>query len=44
VFGLYTREGFHENFDCPIKVGLHLCCPLAAAWALYIRAVLQHVM
>uniref|UniRef100_A0A7N6AL36 Vacuolar protein sorting-associated protein 41 homolog n=1 Tax=Anabas testudineus TaxID=64144 RepID=A0A7N6AL36_ANATE len=20
VFGLYTREGFHENFDCPIKV------------------------
>ncbi|MGH0121102.1 UNVERIFIED_CONTAM: hypothetical protein FKN15_070771 [Acipenser sinensis] len=24
VFGLYTREGFHENFDCPIKiVALH---------------------
>uniref|UniRef100_A0A7N8Y8R9 Vacuolar protein sorting-associated protein 41 homolog n=1 Tax=Mastacembelus armatus TaxID=205130 RepID=A0A7N8Y8R9_9TELE len=22
VFGLYTREGFHENFDCPIKVGV----------------------
>uniref|UniRef100_A0A8C7W9V0 Vacuolar protein sorting-associated protein 41 homolog n=1 Tax=Oncorhynchus mykiss TaxID=8022 RepID=A0A8C7W9V0_ONCMY len=20
VFGLYTREGFHENFDCPVKV------------------------
>ncbi|XP_041045619.1 vacuolar protein sorting-associated protein 41 homolog isoform X2 [Carcharodon carcharias] len=20
VVGLYTREGFHENFDCPIKV------------------------
>ncbi|MBN3324662.1 VPS41 protein, partial [Atractosteus spatula] len=20
VFGLYTREGFHDNFDCPIKV------------------------
>uniref|UniRef100_A0A8B9L362 VPS41 subunit of HOPS complex n=1 Tax=Astyanax mexicanus TaxID=7994 RepID=A0A8B9L362_ASTMX len=20
VFGLYTREGFHESFDCPIKV------------------------
>lgn len=20
MFGLYTREGFHENFDCPIKV------------------------
>ncbi|XP_042202802.1 vacuolar protein sorting-associated protein 41 homolog isoform X2 [Callorhinchus milii] len=20
VFGLYTREGFHENFDCPIKI------------------------
>uniref|UniRef100_A0A673ZU27 Vacuolar protein sorting-associated protein 41 homolog n=1 Tax=Salmo trutta TaxID=8032 RepID=A0A673ZU27_SALTR len=19
VFGLYTREGFHENFDCPVK-------------------------
>ncbi|MEQ2170452.1 hypothetical protein GOODEAATRI_000420, partial [Goodea atripinnis] len=19
VFGLYTREGFHESFDCPIK-------------------------
>uniref|UniRef100_H3AZP1 Vacuolar protein sorting-associated protein 41 homolog n=2 Tax=Latimeria chalumnae TaxID=7897 RepID=H3AZP1_LATCH len=24
VVGLYTREGFHENFDCPIKiVALH---------------------
>lgn len=23
VFGLYTREGFHENFDCPIKVSLY---------------------
>uniref|UniRef100_A0A1A8EVJ0 Vacuolar protein sorting-associated protein 41 homolog n=1 Tax=Nothobranchius korthausae TaxID=1143690 RepID=A0A1A8EVJ0_9TELE len=24
VFGLYTREGFHDNFDCPIKaVALH---------------------
>lgn len=22
VFGLYTREGFHENFDCPIKVSI----------------------
>uniref|UniRef100_A0A8C1XN56 Vacuolar protein sorting-associated protein 41 homolog n=1 Tax=Cyprinus carpio TaxID=7962 RepID=A0A8C1XN56_CYPCA len=22
VFGLYTREGFHENFDCPIKLML----------------------
>lgn len=22
VFGLYTREGFHENFDCPIKVSV----------------------
>uniref|UniRef100_A0A3P9KGQ5 Vacuolar protein sorting-associated protein 41 homolog n=1 Tax=Oryzias latipes TaxID=8090 RepID=A0A3P9KGQ5_ORYLA len=20
VFGLYTREGFHENFDCPVKI------------------------
>uniref|UniRef100_UPI00398E8932 vacuolar protein sorting-associated protein 41 homolog isoform X2 n=1 Tax=Pristiophorus japonicus TaxID=55135 RepID=UPI00398E8932 len=20
VVGLYTREGFHENFDCPIKI------------------------
>uniref|UniRef100_A0A8C9T5J4 Vacuolar protein sorting-associated protein 41 homolog n=1 Tax=Scleropages formosus TaxID=113540 RepID=A0A8C9T5J4_SCLFO len=20
VFGLYTREGFHEHFDCPVKV------------------------
>ncbi|XP_014884004.1 vacuolar protein sorting-associated protein 41 homolog isoform X1 [Poecilia latipinna] len=20
VFGLYTREGFHESFDCPVKV------------------------
>uniref|UniRef100_A0A668V8B8 Vacuolar protein sorting-associated protein 41 homolog n=1 Tax=Oreochromis aureus TaxID=47969 RepID=A0A668V8B8_OREAU len=24
VFGLYTREGFHENFDCPIKVSFSL--------------------
>uniref|UniRef100_A0A8C2CTA2 VPS41 subunit of HOPS complex n=1 Tax=Cyprinus carpio TaxID=7962 RepID=A0A8C2CTA2_CYPCA len=23
VFGLYTREGFHENFDCPIKLLLY---------------------
>uniref|UniRef100_A0A4W5R5Z3 Vacuolar protein sorting-associated protein 41 homolog n=1 Tax=Hucho hucho TaxID=62062 RepID=A0A4W5R5Z3_9TELE len=31
VFGLYTREGFHENFDCPVKVSklyvrVFLCC------------------
>ncbi|KAG2458062.1 AMPH protein, partial [Polypterus senegalus] len=23
VFGLYTREGFHDNFDCPIKLQLY---------------------
>uniref|UniRef100_A0A8C7KN03 Vacuolar protein sorting-associated protein 41 homolog n=1 Tax=Oncorhynchus kisutch TaxID=8019 RepID=A0A8C7KN03_ONCKI len=23
VFGLYTREGFHENFDCPVKLLLY---------------------
>uniref|UniRef100_A0A671K5Y1 Vacuolar protein sorting-associated protein 41 homolog n=1 Tax=Sinocyclocheilus anshuiensis TaxID=1608454 RepID=A0A671K5Y1_9TELE len=23
VVGLYTREGFHENFDCPIKILLY---------------------
>lgn len=24
MVGLYTREGFHESFDCPIKVSVFL--------------------
>uniref|UniRef100_A0A3B5QKV9 Vacuolar protein sorting-associated protein 41 homolog n=1 Tax=Xiphophorus maculatus TaxID=8083 RepID=A0A3B5QKV9_XIPMA len=27
VFGLYTREGFHESFDCPVKVCFRPCPP-----------------
>lgn len=26
VLGLYTREGFHEIFDCPIKVSFYKAC------------------
>lgn len=38
VFGLYTREGFHENFDCPIKVSLD------KAWISLLRRLMSVVI